>query len=270
VGLKSIRVAITGSSGFIGQELIIHSAIPSSWDVRICDSVESIESLGDWAIGCILIHLSGRFSGTQDELWSSNVTLTRQFLTALRKVGGKRVIFMSTGGVYGGTLHKTGSREEDPTSPVNYYGFTKLVGEMIFEYEWRGEGRDYQILRLPNVYGIRQKKGVIYNLTKKIRSGEILQIAGDGSQFRDFLHVSDLIRAIHRVVECPHVSGHFNISSHLSLSINELVKALTGCGDTVFEFVPDDNGLQSLVLDSSKAQKILGFESLHNQLFLDE
>lgn len=262
------RIAITGSTGFIGQELMQRSALPERFDIRVCDGIDSLAELGPWAGGATLLHLAGRFSGDRNSLWDSNVDLTRRALERFGRSGGSRVIFLSTGAVYGGAAHPGGSKEDDPVQPTNYYGFTKRVAEMVIEQEWGGDGRPYHILRLPNVYGKRQHKGVVFLMRKQIRDkGEII-IDGDGEQRRDFLHVSDLLCAIETVMNNPAEVGVFNISSHLTLSINRLADLLAGGRDVSRRHGPEINGLRELVLDISKAQQRLGYEPKINELRL--
>jgi len=264
--LRLPRVLVSGATGFIGTELLKNRDRTDRWDVRTVDSPPAILSHGAWGQECVYIHLAGKFSGSTDVLWAANVTLLRDCLKALRAIGGRRIIFLSTGAVYGGTLHSTGSREEDPTAPCTYYGFTKLVAELLIQHEWAAASGSYLIMRLPNVYGSEQKKGVLFDISRQIRQGESIRITGDGEQRRDFLHVSDLIRAIESGVENSEVSGCFNISSHLTLTVNQVADILSNGKAISRTYVKDDNGLRSLVLDITKARSALGYEPMQNSL----
>lgn len=268
MGLKTARIAITGSTGFIGQELLHRSALPKCLDIRTCDRIDSLSELGPWAEGATLLHLAGRFYGDHNSLWASNVELTRRALERFGQAGGSRVVFLSTGAVYGMAAHPSGSREDDPIQPTNYYGFSKWIAEKIIEQEWGREGRPYHILRLPNVYGAQQHKGVVFLMQRQIREkGEII-IDGDGDQRRDFLHVSDLLSAIEKVIENPVEVGVFNISSHLTLSINHLADLLADGRDISRRHGPEKNRLRELVLDITKAQQRLGYEPKVNEIRL--
>jgi UDP-glucose 4-epimerase len=264
------RIAITGSTGFIGQELLLHSQLPRQCEIRICDGVDSLGELGAWAKGATLLHLAGRFSGDHDALWASNVELTRRALGYFGRSGGHRVVFLSTGAVYGEVAHRSGSREDDSVGPTNYYGFSKWLAEKVIEYEWGGEGRPFHILRLPNVYGQRQQKGVVFLMQRQIREKGEVTIDGDGGQRRDFLHVSDLLSAIEKVIGKPEEVGVFNISSHLNLSINQLADLLADGRNVSRKHGPENNGLRELVLDISKARQRLGYEPKVNELRLTD
>jgi len=266
--LNPIHIAVTGSNGFIGQEIMLWSNFPKQFDIRICDSIDQITELGSWGEGAVLLHLAGCFSGDHDVLWNSNVELTRKALEYFSKVGGNRVIFLSTGAVYGTSAHLEGSREDDLVKPANYYGFTKRLAEMVVEYDWGCNGYPYHILRLPNVYGERQRKGVIFQMRNRIQEQNSVLIEGNGEQRRDFLHISDLLAAIERVVEYPEAVGIFNISSHLSLTVNQLADQLTGGLNIRRDFGPDKNQLQELVLDINKAKQQLEYLPKVNNLYL--
>ena len=105
-------------------------------------------------------------------------------------------------------------------------------------------------------------------MQRQIREkGEII-IDGDGEQRRDFLHVSDLLFAIEKVIENPVEVGVFNISSHLTLSINQLADLLADGRDVCRRHGPENNGLRELVLDISKAQQHLEYEPKVNEIRL--
>jgi UDP-glucose 4-epimerase len=261
------RIAITGSTGFIGQEFL-RSQFSRQCEIFICDSVDSLSDLGGRAEGATLLHLAGRFSGDRDDLWASNVDLTRRMLDSFRRAGGHRVVFLSTGAVYGGVAHRGGSREEDHIRPTNYYGFSKWLAEKAIETDWGGAGRPYNILRLPNVYGRRQQKGVVFLMQCQLRKYGEVTINGDGEQRRDFLHISDLLSAIELVIRKPEEVGVFNISSQLTLSINQLADRLANGQKIVRKYGPENNGLRELVLDFSKARRLLGYDPKVNELRL--
>ncbi len=261
-----MRVILTGANGFIGGELLRDQKFSEKYEITTCETTDDIYALAEDSKRSILLHLSGRFSGTKNNLWDSNVELTRSFLNAFPSVEGRRVLFMSSGAVYGDILHDTGSVETDASKPTTFYGVTKFVAEMLLQHQWGlGQGR-YHILRLPNVYGNDQKKGVIYSFQQQIQLHGAVKISGDGKQRRDFLHVEDLIRAIDLVIAYQGPSGIFNISSDLTLSVNEVADLVIGKQEIERFTVSDNNGLRNLILDYTKAQSLLGFKPQVNQL----
>jgi nucleoside-diphosphate-sugar epimerase len=269
MGLTPLRVAVTGASGFIGREIFDWSQLPDQHDMRLISRDRTEVPPDDWLQGSTLLHLAGKFAGDRDELWSSNVEYTREILNWFGKKKGARILFLSTGAIYGSALHATGSREDDVPQPVNYYGYTKWIAETLIEYEWGSESdHSYQILRLPNVYGERQPKGVVNAMYQAITGKGEVTIAGDGEQKRDFLHVSDVVRALDLALRHPEQSGAFNISSDLTLTLNQLSEIISEGRQVKKNRVPDTNGLRELVLDITKARRCFGFEPAVNRLLL--
>ena len=113
---------------------------------------------------------------------------------------------------------------------------TKLKAEQIIINSMNAKNKKFHILRLPNVYGKNQKKGVIYSIRNQIQNSGIVQISGDGNQQRDFLNVSDLLTALDLTLSYEGESEIFNISSDLCLSINELAKILIKHKTVKFEY----------------------------------
>lgn len=257
MGNSSVRVFVTGPSGFIGAEVLRDSGMLRRYELIPCVDVAGIRACSGVGKGAVLLHLAGQFAGDRSQLWESNVDLTRKVLDAFRDIGGARVIYVSSGAVYGGCVRDSGSLESDPIRPVTYYGFTKQVSELLLQHHWT-EGT-FQILRAPNVYGASQSKGVVHSFMKQIRENGSIMIGGDGEQRRDFMHVSDLIRAIILAIDFPGDSDIFNVSSGLTLSINRLADILIGGMPVKRIYVPDTNGLRDLVLNIDRARDRLGF-----------
>ena len=260
-----MKLLVTGATGFIGSELLFDEYMTEKYDIIPCNKIDDIPKIMHMSPNTTLLHLAGLFSGSHDELWNSNVELTKRILDLYHKGGGSCVIYLSTGAVYGNDVSLSGSVETDVINPPTYYGFTKQVAELLIQKHWGGDKR-YQILRLPNVYGASQKKGVVYNFAKQIRETKTITIEGDGEQRRDFLHISDLLHAIDCAIEYKAASEIFNISSGLTLTINKLAELLINGREVKVVNVPDNNGLRALVLDISKAKKYLGYAPKVNKL----
>ena len=110
----------------------------------------------------------------------------------------RRVIFSSSAAVYGDDpeLPKT---ESSPLRPLSPYAWHKLTGEFYGRNYHELYGIDFLALRYFNVYGPRQDpaspySGVLTIFTNLAQRNEPITIFGDGSQTRDFIHVSDIAR----------------------------------------------------------------------------
>lgn len=166
----------------------------------------------------------------------SNLIGTVRLLDCAVSKGVKKIIFTSSGGTVYGNPRYTPIPESHPTDPICSYGITKLAVEKYLEMFRTLHGLEYQVLRLANPYGERQlthgSQGVIAIFLGKILRGESVEIWGDGSSIRDYLHISDVTRALIRSIE-PGLTEErvLNIGSGIGVSVNELlemIEAVTG------------------------------------------
>ena len=128
-----------------------------------------------------------------------------QILFELLAKNNKKIIFSSTGGaVYGNTNNKI-SEENDRCIPVNSYGELKLQLENYLQVIQKSVGLNATILRISNPYGGNHKgyfkSGFINMALHKLGENSDVNIWGDGSQIRDYIHILDLCEYMVRVVE---------------------------------------------------------------------
>lgn len=254
------KVAITGATGFVGNWLQRHFQL-NGVSYQVFDG----NLLEPGAVALFLekhpvetiIHLAGAFAGEMETLVQKNVLTTQRLLEAGKERGLKKIIYTSTGAVYGEPMG-TVSLETDELRPNTLYGLSKKMAEDTVYFYHRSDGIQFTILRFPNVYGPGNNKGVLYQFLKAIRQHGKIRIAGDGLQSRNFLHVADACKAIECAVNYPQ-SDTFNISNPAKLTINEIVAKLKKYYQFDIEYVPQDNFLKDLLLDTSKAEQLLGF-----------
>lgn len=157
----------------------------------------------------------------------TNVIGTLNMLEACRHAGAGRFVFASSGaplGVQTPPLH-----EEMAPHPASPYGASKLAGEGYCSAYYHCFGVETVVLRFGNVYGegSGHKQSVVAKFIKQALSGERLEIYGDGTQTRDFIHISDLIDAVIRAATVPGVGGEtFQIATAQETTVSEMTKAL--------------------------------------------
>ena len=151
-------------------------------------------------------------------------------LEAAQMAQVKRLVMVSSGGTVYGVPQQVPIPETHPTEPTCSYGITKLAIEKYVALYRQLHGLDGVVLRVANPYGERQRldasQGVVPVFLGKALRGEPLQIWGDGTTVRDFLHVSDVVSAL---LAAGRYSGDvdvFNIGSGEGLSLNQLVALL--------------------------------------------
>ncbi len=267
-GLIKKTIGITGCDGFIGKHLIELIGKSGKYDIRCFkgdllkeEDVKDFFKKGDIDM---VIHLAGAFFGDFNTLLNVNFKTTENLVRIGTENGMRKIIFSSTGAVYGEPVNNA-SKESDPTKPNTYYGITKLFAEKIIELYSYLRGLEYVILRFPNVYGEGNDKGVIFNFLRDIKEKGAITVYGDGSATRDFLHVSDACRAIIKSINYKG-SEIFNISNPTKISISGLVLLLGKKHTFSVDYREANNNLKSLHLSVKKASDFLGFRTKVSKL----
>lgn len=187
---------------------------------------------GAWAV----VHLvcTTRPKSSNDEPIfdvQSNVISTLQLLEEMRELGIKKILFASSGGTVYGPPITTPIDEDHPTNPTTSYGITKLTIEKYLLLHKLLHGLQPIILRVANPYGERQRveyaQGVVAAFLKRALAGEPIEIWGDGSVVRDYLHIDDVAQAFASALNYQGESCIFNIGSNSGTSLNQLVSILS-------------------------------------------
>jgi UDP-glucose 4-epimerase len=138
---------------------------------------------------------------------SVNVLGSLNLLEAAVRGGVGRVLFASTGGAIYGEQERHPADEDHPARPVSPYGVAKLAVERYLYYYAVEQGLEAVALRYANVYGERQnphgEAGVVAIFCNRLLAAEPVTINGDGLQTRDYVHVSDVVRANLAAAETP-------------------------------------------------------------------
>jgi UDP-glucose 4-epimerase len=160
----------------------------------------------------------------------TNVVASLQLLKAVVERGVKRVIFISSGGTVYGVPQYVPIDEKHPTDPLVSYGITKLAIEKYVLLFARLHGLRAVILRVSNAFGERQRietaQGAIGVFLHRALTGQPIEIWGDGSVVRDYVHVSDVAAAFSRAMTYEGPRAVFNVGSGAGVSLNELVAAI--------------------------------------------
>jgi len=162
----------------------------------------------------------------QDEYFDVNVNGTENILKLAKEYGFK-VVYASSSSVYGNPKHIP-IKESDDRNPLNPYAKTKLEDELLAK-KYSEMGVHVIGLRYFNVFGRRQSKeyaGVIKLFLEKIRDKLPPKINGDGTQFRDFVHVSDVVNANLMSMDSDITHEFFNVGTNTSITIIDLAKTI--------------------------------------------
>ena len=289
--MKNKKILVTGGAGFIGSNLV-EELVRSGNEVTVLDNfttgykknlkpfstVRVIEgdvrdkNVVEEAVrgNEVIFHLAasvGNKRSIDDPVTDAgiNVIGTVNVLEAARKFDIRKIIVSSSAGIFG-ELKTLPIKEDHPAEPDSPYGCTKLCEEKLCLAYSRLYPIEVVCLRYFNVYGPNQRYDAYGNAIPifvfRMLQGKPLIIYGDGEQTRDFVHVDDVVRANILAAESSGISGAFNIASGKAVTVNELVRLITGfgTGNSTIEHTSKRPGdvLHSLA-DISLAAKTFGY-----------
>jgi nucleoside-diphosphate-sugar epimerase len=253
------KIVIAGGAGFIGSHLV-DALVAKGSDVHVVDNyaggkredrinsrasyhevdIRDYEKLAPIVKGATYVFHEAalprvQFSIENPELTNSvNIGGTVSLLRAAHEGGVKRFIYAASSSAYGDQPILP-LVETMPAQPKSPYGLQKHVGELYCRVWAQVFGLETVSLRYFNVYGPRFDPDGAYALVigrflKQRRAGEPMTITGDGTQTRDFTHVSDVVRANLLAAESPNVGKGevMNIGAGNNKSINQIAELIGG------------------------------------------
>ncbi|MEM3737524.1 MAG: NAD-dependent epimerase/dehydratase family protein [Candidatus Bathyarchaeia archaeon] len=130
--------------------------------------------------------------------FKQNIVATYNLLEAVRKTGGiKLFAFASSSTVYGDASKKPTPEDYSPLMPISVYGASKVACEALIMAYAHNCGFRAVIYRLANIVGPDSTHGVIFDFMKKLDNDETtLEILGDGTQTKAYLHIDDCVKAM--------------------------------------------------------------------------
>lgn len=286
---KKPKVIVTGGAGFIGSHMV-DLLVNNDFDVTVIDNlVGGRESNLSHHSDIELINKDIRklksndslfkntdyvfhFAGIGDivpsienpiEYASVNNFGTINLLECLKDKEIKKFVYAASSSCYG--LASTPTSENHEINLKHPYALSKYQGEMS-SFHWHDV---YKIpvnsIRIFNAYGIRSRTSGAYGavmgvfLKQKIEN-KPFTVVGDGSQTRDFLYVTDVVRAFYKAGMTDYVRKIYNLGAGKPQSINRLIELL---GDGKKVYLPKRNGEPDCTwADISLIKKDLDWEPL--------
>ena len=248
-----MKYVVTGGAGFIGSN-IVKKLVSRGDHVTVIDNLntgkeENLASVKDKIVflNDSILNIDLLESQTQDidgifhqaalasvqdsfskpeEYHNVNVNGTENILKLAIKNNFK-VVYASSSSVYGNP-EKIPIKESDNKNPINPYAETKLAKEKLAK-KYAEMGVKVIGLRYFNVFGKGQSKeyaGVLKLFLEKIRDELPPKINGDGSQFRDFVYVEDVVDANIMSMDSNINHEFFNVGTNTSITILDLAKTI--------------------------------------------
>ena len=287
-----MTVLVTGGAGFLGSHLtetllarghlvrVLDNFSTGVRDnlARCCDRIELIQgditSYDTVRRACVGVDLVYHLAAVLDHpgmdamaVHRCCATGTLHVLQAAKKADCRRVVYASTGAVYGWSRTQP-LGEDNPTQPASNYASSKLAGEVYCLHFTQNFGLSTVRLRLFDVIGPRQPSNSPYGkglrqIVAAMVSGQRPVIYGDGNQLQEFLAVEDAVQALQLAAEIDSGSGRvYNISRGKATTAREVVAMVNGfLGTSIKPIVVDSYHGQQLyqVADVSRAKAELGF-----------
>ncbi len=243
VDLNTMDILITGATGFIGRHLAFRLA-KGSHSVRCLvrdkSDISCLKNLNvDLFYGDLLsknslrvaldkvdliYHLAGEvYSRKKDDYYKGNILATQNLLEACKEKSPKRIIFLSSIGVYKPVATKTLLTEESECEPITFYGKTKLHAEELI----KKHNIPWVVVRAPVVYGPHQP-AVLNRFFLDAVNKRKVYIVGKEDNLRSLCYIENLVEGLVSLANKTEVKGEtYILSDNSPYTFNEVVRTIT-------------------------------------------
>jgi UDP-glucose 4-epimerase len=274
------RVCVVGGAGFIGSHFVgrlledraveaitVYDNFSSGREWHLADhlsdprlrvvrgDVGDVDALTDAMRGSeTVIHLASNpdiaRAATEPSVdFDEGTRLTHHVVEAMRLSGARRILYASGSGVYGDLGEYEAPEDYGPLIPVSTYGASKLAGEALIASYCYMFGLVGCAFRFGNVVGPHQTHGVGFDFLRRLLDEPSqLEILGDGSQSKSYVHVSDVIDAVLLAARvAPRPFAVFNVATGDYVTVREIADLCVDVlglkpGTTTYAFTGGDRG----------------------------
>ena len=156
----------------------------------------------------------------------NNIDATKVLSSVCKKYNVKKFILASSSSVYG-DQKKFPIKENFKKKPKNYYAKTKLMSEQIIEKKFLNTKTNYMIFRFFTVYGSFGRPDMfIHKYLNAIKNNKKINLHNNGSNYRDFTYVEDLIKILIRSLSKFSKEKTLNICRSKPIKTTELISMI--------------------------------------------
>ena len=244
----SNKILVLGGAGFLGRSIIKELIDSDFCEVACADVVQgNIGQMSSYQLDImnsrdldeiikdhdVVINCTGQITSPINKSLELNTRgITNIAESALKY--GRRIIHISSVSVYGTTKCADETTLINPETP---YAALKTFSEFIIESILPQE--QFMILRLSNLFGENQKKGIVAYLISSFHTDKKLQFNNNGSLMRYYLHVDDCSRIIAQFIRLIDISGAYNVVGRYGYTVKEIVRLFEESVNVKFEAVYD-------------------------------
>jgi nucleoside-diphosphate-sugar epimerase len=250
-------IVVTGASGFIGTAVTAElnrrhvPLVPLSRSGE--GGTQRVKHFREAPAGGVLIHLAEE--ARIDSVDAACAKEQEEVLAALIGAGFSRIVYVSSGAVYGDADARP-RRPDDPTIASNPY----LAGKLACERRACAIGG--AVARLANVYGPGMSRQTVLGeiLRQLHREGPVL--VHDLAPIRDFIWIEDVARGlVDLALSTAH--GVFNFGTGIGTGVSELIQlalGITGERDRTVAAIAPSGRASALILDAAGAREAFGWQ----------
>ena len=215
-----MKIQVFGGSGFVGSEFakqnpgcIVNAR--NDYEIKGQDILYMISTVTNYNV-------------KTDPFIDIDTNLTT-LMKVLRQCKSSPVTFnfISSWFVYGET--EMPAHEESNCYPNGFYSITKRCAEQLLISYCETFGIKYRILRLANVAGHGDKKAspqknALQHMINELKAGRDVNVYDGGNLYRDYIHVSDVARAIKLIMETGEVNTTYNVGNGQPLLFKDMIE----------------------------------------------
>lgn len=221
--------------------------------------------------GYIVINALGSITPNKDINYISEdlkfYDMLTTLLIVLSKKNIRRLIQISSGGTVYGNKNNLPIVEDEALEATSIYSLQKIFFEEFLKVNYYENGIPYSIMRISNPYGgyqiLNKQQGLIPIVIKNIISNTNMNIWADLNTIRDYIYISDLVKAFRIIIENDECENEvYNVGSGIGTSIKEIIQICEHTTNNKLNYIHEPKNIASInknILDIGKI-KNLGFE----------